>query len=76
MVDSTTKVSTLPLEKYVMLVVEKTTLKQYVLKKGERTNLIEKCDKCGHFGKRVDYVECDHENNSNDTGIEDLMDQF
>ena len=28
-----------------------------------------KCDKCGHFGKNADSVECDHD--SNNDGIED-----
>ena len=31
-----------------------------------------KCDKCGHFGKKVNSVECDHESN---TELEDLTDQ-
>ena len=82
-VDPTKKVSALPLEKCVMLLVERTTSKQNVLGRGEKTNLtnldfiikLGNVDKCGHFGKRVNYVECDHGNNSNDNEMEDLNEQ-
>ena len=33
-----------------------------------------KCDKCGHFKKRVNYVKYDHDD-SNDTRMDNLTDE-